>query len=292
MAARKEAAAANAGKDMARRYRPIAPRPAQPPPAPLMPAMGDAAGGGSMLWQPRKRGRQEHLLLPPVPKRERDVASSHYPPAPAWAAAGGSGGGASSSSSSHARRAPIPVERHLISRLQVPRVIKPRAARPRRTTICIDSSNIAAAAAVSKKTAREVEAELELPGALPAVVSGQHNRVHLANEGYKAMVGQPVCPWLDSVPGAGASRRINGIVVLHVRKFGPPAASSRLPPPDTACGAGAFPCAARISWECEGAIASLTVPCAVERLTGDSSGDYLFIWRFDSSRASIIYCIA
>ena len=179
----------------------------------------------------------------------------------------------------------------MISQLQVPiiRVIKPRAARPRRTTICIDSSNIAAAA-VSKKTAREVEAEMELPGALPAVVSGQHNRVHLANDAYKEMVGQPECPWLDSVPGAGASRRINGVVVLHVRRFSSPAAasSSRSPPVDTA---GAFPCTARISWDCDGAIASLTVPCAVERLAGDS-GDYLFIWRFDSGRASTIYCLA
>jgi hypothetical protein len=189
----------------------------------------------------------------------------------------------------------VPVERDLISKLQVPKVIKPRPARPLWTTICIDSSNIAVGGgvaypetvSVSNKTAGEVETELELPGALPAVVSGHHNnRVHLVNDAYKAMVGQPVCPWLDSLPGAGASRRINGVVVLDVRTFGP---APRLPN----AGSDAFPCTARITWEhgSGSAIASLTVPCTVEHLIG-RSGDYRYVWRFDSSRASTIYCIA
>lgn len=295
-----------------RRLRPIAPKPMPPPPPPMT---------GSALWrQARKRGREDHLLLPPVPKTREIIreATSSYPYHPSAAGDGAAAmvpeglltscgerlrrlslmGSAAApspwapSSSSDGGRRVFPTERDLISKLQVPRVIKPRPARPLWTTVCIDSSIIGAggggaAAAVSKKTAREVELELELPGALPAIVSGHHNRVYLANEAYKVMVGQPVCPWLDSVPGAGASRRINGVVVLDVRTFGPATCLT-----DAGSGGDAFPCTARISWEHDGdVIASLTVPCGVEHLTG-KSGDYHFIWRFDSSRASIIYCIA
>lgn len=220
------------------------------------------------------------------------VAGSSPAAALPWPAAAA----APSSSDAATTRRVFPVERDLISKLQVPKVIRPRPARPLWTTICIDSSNVAVvgsgpetAAPASNKTAREVEAELELPGALPAVVSGHRNRVHLVNDAYKAMVGQPVCPWLDALPGAGASRRINGIVALDVRTFGP---APRLPK-NAGSSSDAFPCTARITWEHGGgsAIASLTVPCAVEHLAG-GSGDYRFIWRFDSSRASIIYCIA
>ena len=184
----------------------------------------------------------------------------------------------------------FPVERDLISKLQVPKVIRTRPARPVRIIICIDCNNIvidattsAVEVAMSNKTPREVEVELELPDALPAIVSGcNNNHVYLANDAYKAMVGQPICPWLDSLPGAGPSRWINGEVVLSVGEF-----SNILHLPSTEC---AFPCTARISWEREDAKASLTVPCAVERLTSNCNG-YCFIWRFDSKKASIMYCI-
>ena len=94
----------------------------------------------------------------------------------------------------------FPVERDLISKLQVPKVIRPHPARPVRTIICIDCSNIVVDAttsvlevAMSNKTPREVEIELELPDALPAIVAGyNNNRVYLANDAYKAMVGQPI----------------------------------------------------------------------------------------------------
>ncbi|XP_062213711.1 uncharacterized protein LOC133914672 [Phragmites australis] len=303
MAQRMEKAATTS--EIMARFRPIAPKPML---APL------GATANSVLCRARKRGWQDPVP-PPAPKWQRTALS--YPPAPVWRAAG-TGAAATLTRgrclpeglllprsdedllrlslarsraspwvpSSNTRRL-FPLKRDLLSELQVPKVIAPRPARPLRTTICIDSSNVAgansvAAVALSKKTVREVEAELELADALPAVVSGRYNRVHLANDAYKAMVGQPVCPWLDSLPGAGASRRINGEVVLNVQTFSP---ASRLPN-----AGGAFPCTARISWELDEAITSLTVPCAVERLTG-SSGDYHFIWRFDSTRASIIYCL-
>ncbi|CAD6204178.1 unnamed protein product [Miscanthus lutarioriparius] len=259
------------------------------PPTPVFPAAVGGAGAASMVPTRGRRfmpmpegllaGCEERLRrLSLVAGSPAAAAASPWPPAP----------------SSDATRRAVPVERDLISKLQFPKVIKPRPARPLWTTICIDSSNIAVGGgvaypetvSVSNKTAREVETELELPGALPSVVSGHHNnRVHLVNDAYKAMVGQPVCPWLDSLPGAGASRRINGIVALDVRTFGP---APCLPN----AGSDAFPCTARITWEHGGgsAMASLTVPCTVEHLIG-RSGDYRYVWRFDSSRASIMYCI-
>ncbi|OEL28328.1 hypothetical protein BAE44_0010652, partial [Dichanthelium oligosanthes] len=171
----------------------------------------------------------------------------------------------------------------------VPKVIRPCPAHPQRITISIDYSNIIGAnlalvVAMSKKTTREVEAELELPDTLPAIVSGHKNIcVHLTNDAFKAMVGQPLCPWLDSLLGTGVSRRINGEVVLDVWML---STSSRLPSTG-----GAFPCTMWILWECEDVIASLTVPCVFEVLT-DNSIDYCFIWRFDSSKESIMYHIA
>ncbi|OEL15156.1 hypothetical protein BAE44_0023825, partial [Dichanthelium oligosanthes] len=122
---------------------------------------------------------------------------------------------------------------------------------------------LAVMVAMSKKTAREVEAEMGLLDTLLTIVSGRNNiSVHLMNDAYKVMVGQPVCPWLDSLPGTGSLRRINGEVMLDVWRF---STTSHLP----SIG-GAFPCTARISWECEDVIASLTVPCAIKALTGNS----------------------
>jgi hypothetical protein len=94
------------------------------------------------------------------------------------------------------------------------------------------------------------------------------------------MVGQPLCVCLDALAGADASRWINGEVVLNVQTFSP---NSHLPNDGVA-----FPCTSWISWELDGAIASLIVPCLMERLIGN----YRSIWRFDSTRASTIYCLA
>jgi hypothetical protein len=89
-----------------------------------------------------------------------------------------------------------------------------------------------------KKTTREVETELELPSALPDIVSGHHNHVHLANDAYMAIVGQPACPWLPT-ERRHVKRGINGIVVLDGRAFGP---ASRL----VNDGSSAFLCTSRI----------------------------------------------
>ncbi|TVU00892.1 hypothetical protein EJB05_53670, partial [Eragrostis curvula] len=177
-----------------------------------------------------------------------------------------SGSTLSSASPPDAPMRVVPMEPDLFTKLKVPEVVTPRPGRPPRTTISIDSSNnmvgdkLAAAngVGVSKKTMKEVAAEVEHDGR-PVIASDGHNRVLLMNDAYKVMVGQPVCPWLDALPGASASRCINGTVVLNVQTF---RLTSRLPN-----ARGAFLCTARISWECDDAMASLTLLCAIERLT-------------------------
>lgn len=302
MAQHKEVTA-ETSESMELRFRPIAPKPMSSPPP------------SNMLWQAHKRSRQDYPVPSPVPKRERDAMS--YPP-PVWCATGTgepplvTRGWCMSESflpscEEHLRRLSLegssasawvpppevrpsfPVERDFISKFQVPKVIRPRPSRPLRTSICIDCSNIfdtansAVGVVMSKKTVMEVVTEMENPHGLPTIVSGyNNNRVHITNDAYKAMVGQLICPWLDFVPGVGTSRRINGEVVLSVRSFSvvPRLSSLRC----------AFPCTARISWEREDATASLTVPCTVEHLP-ENPLDYRFIWKFDRSRASIMYCI-
>lgn len=300
---------AESSEAMYQRFRPIAPKPMLSPP-PQMPIDGTIS---SSQWQAQKRSRQDYLVPSPVLKMERDAMS--YPSPPLWWATRDVEGPVVMkgwympniflpSHEEHLRRLSLegsfassmppsldaerlfPVERDLISQLQVPKVIKPCPTRPKCTTIYIECSNIVDSTwlvevAVSKKTTREVEAELELPNALPAIVSGCNNtRVHLINDAYKKMVGQPLCPWLNSLLGIRASRRISGEVVLHVQTFN---IVSCLP--STKC---VFPWTAKISWQHEDGTASLIVPCAVEHLTGNSD-DYCFIWRFDSKKSSIMY---
>uniref|UniRef100_K3XPS0 Uncharacterized protein n=1 Tax=Setaria italica TaxID=4555 RepID=K3XPS0_SETIT len=156
----------------------------------------------------------------------------------------------------------------------VPKVIEPNPTHSKRTVIYIDCSNIidstnwSVEMAASKKTPREVEVELELPDALPAIVSScNKTRVHLTNDAYKKMVGQPLCSWLDFLPGARPSRRINGEVVLYVQTF-----STMSCLPSTRC---AFPYVAKVSWQHEDTTASLIVPCGVEHLIRNSN--YSFI---------------
>ena len=48
------------------------------------------------------------------------------------------------------------------------------------------------------KKSEEVEEEVDSE-ALPGVISDSNNKVRLANSAYKKMVGQPKCPWLDSM---------------------------------------------------------------------------------------------
>ncbi|CAN6300228.1 unnamed protein product [Urochloa humidicola] len=294
---------AETSEAMEHRFRPIVPKPMPPLPMPI------GAMVSNIQWRAQKRSQRDYLVASPVSKRGREAM--FYPSPPAWWPTSGVEAPLVTrgrcmpeislpsyeehlprlslevpfASSWAPLRAPgqlFPIEHDLISKLQVPKVIKPLPTRPKRSIIRIDSTNLPVEIPVSKKTVREVKEEMELPHVLPAIVSGRNNnRVHLTNDAYKEMVEQPVCLWLDSLPGAGTSRRINGEVFLHVRTFD---TVSCLP-----IGRCAFPCTARISWDREDAIALLKVPCAVERLS-DNPDDYSFIWRFDSKSASVMYC--
>ncbi|MBA0808214.1 hypothetical protein Gohar_023971 [Gossypium harknessii] len=124
------------------------------------------------------------------------------------------------------------------------------------------------------KKREEVE-ELVESDALPAVISDSNNKVRLANSAYKEMVGQPECPWLDSVvTGEGRAlgnscKRICGEVVLHLSE-----SDSRL----TVKSKG-FSCWARIEWGSEGKKRSVKAFCEVIKLSCRSK-DYLFTWKF------------
>ncbi|CAN6300416.1 unnamed protein product [Urochloa humidicola] len=160
---------AETSEAMEQRFRPIAPKPMPPPPSPM--PIGTMVS--NIQWRAQKRSRQDYLMPSPVLKTERDVMS--YPPPPAWWATGNVEGllpmaevrgwcmpaeiflpsceedfrrlsfkGSSFASPwlpSPAVKQMFPIERDLISKLQVTKVIKPRPTRSKCTTIYIDCSN-------------------------------------------------------------------------------------------------------------------------------------------------------
>ncbi|KAH1065514.1 hypothetical protein J1N35_030501 [Gossypium stocksii] len=174
----------------------------------------------------------------------------------------------------------IPEEKDLLKQLQGPpasNIIAPQPIRPMGSIIyvgCIKENPILTPQMQVLKKREEVE-ELVESDALPAVVSDSNNKVRLANSAYKEMVGQPECPWLDSVvTGEGRAlgnscKRICGEVVLHFSE-----SDSRL----TVKSKG-FSCWARIEWGSEGKKRSVKAFCEVIKLSCRSK-DYLFTWRF------------
>ncbi|XBH90113.1 hypothetical protein VPH35_081864 [Triticum aestivum] len=255
------------------RFRRIAPKPvlASPP---------TAAVDQSQQRRSGKRGARD-LVPAPADKRLRGAPCYPFPPYRAlpWTSPLEATPVASS-------RCLFPGDRDgdLLRKPQAPKVIVPRPARPVRTTICVDASSVTGANSVKlpacRMTAEQLEAEIERD-ALPAVISGPGDRVIRANDAYKALVGQPVCPWLDSVPDdscAGASRRINGEVVLDVRWF---TSTETI----RSSAGGTFSCSSRISWERNGTLTSVAMPCDVMRFDC-GSGDHRFVWRFDTYRIS------
>ncbi|GMI77387.1 DROUGHT RESPONSE GENE [Hibiscus trionum] len=124
------------------------------------------------------------------------------------------------------------------------------------------------------KKPEEIEDDVEAE-ALPVVISDSNNKVRLANSAYKELVGQPQCPWLDSmVKGterrsmSNSCNRICGEVALNL-------SDSRVP-----LNSKGFSCWVRIEWGNEGNNkGSITTFCDVVRLSCQSK-DYLFTWRF------------
>lgn len=244
-------------------------------PKPVLASSPTNAVDQSQQRRSGKRGARD-LVPAPADKRLRGPPSYPFPPyctlpwtSPLEAAPASS-------------RCLFPDERDgdLLRKPQAPKVIAPRPARPVRTTICVDASSVTGANSVKlpacRMTAEQLEAEIERD-ALPAVISGPGDRVLRANDAYKALVGQPVCPWLDSLPddSAGASRRINGEVVLDVRRF---TSTETI----RSSAGGTFSCKSRISWERNGTLTSVAAPCDVMRFDC-GSGDYCFVWRFDTT---------
>ncbi|KAE8715633.1 NADH-ubiquinone oxidoreductase-related-like protein [Hibiscus syriacus] len=99
--------------------------------------------------------------------------------------------------------AKIPEEMDLLNQLQSPptsSVIAPQPVRlqPVGSIISVGCIKENKSLTQAPKKPEEVEKEVESE-AWPAIVSDSNNKVRLANSAYKQMVGQPECPWLDSI---------------------------------------------------------------------------------------------
>ncbi|GAB4839288.1 hypothetical protein Ancab_028815 [Ancistrocladus abbreviatus] len=184
-------------------------------------------------------------------------------------------------------------EEDLLLQLKVPnvcRVITPQPIRPIGSSIsvgCISEDPnpppLVAAADQMMKKAEEVEEEVEAE-ALPAIISDSNNRVRMANSAYKEMVGQPECPWLDSMVSGASGRRISGEVVLRLMESVSDSGSGsgsglRI------SGANGFCCWVRIEWERNGEKRGVNAFCDVVRLVCVSK-DYVLIWRFHTREVS------
>ncbi|GAB2293854.1 hypothetical protein Dimus_028065 [Dionaea muscipula] len=124
--------------------------------------------------------------------------------------------------------------------------------------------------AKERQRAEEVEEAMESEE-LPAIISDSNNKVRMTNSAYKEMVGQPECPWLDSMLSSGGccGRRISGEVVIHdATETGLPISSAKR-----------FSCWVRIEWERKGEKRWIDAFSEVMRLRCDSK-DYLFTWKF------------
>ncbi|KAK7310773.1 hypothetical protein RJT34_08490 [Clitoria ternatea] len=178
----------------------------------------------------------------------------------------------------------IPEEKDLLQQLQKPvsnNVIAPQPIRPIGSCIsvvCISEDSALPCVAQTPKKPQEVEEEIESE-ALPAVISDSNNRVRMANSAYKEMLGQPECPWLESMMvnggegqlqcGGSSCKRISGEVTLHLCDSNIPTSSN------------GFSCWVRIEWESgQNKKKSLVNAfCDVVKLACESR-DYLFTWRF------------
>ncbi|RDX63016.1 hypothetical protein CR513_58597, partial [Mucuna pruriens] len=170
----------------------------------------------------------------------------------------------------------VPEERDLLQQLQKPvsnNVIAPQPVRPIGSSIslvCISEDSTLSPVPQTPKRPHQVEEEAESE-TLPAVITDSNHRVRMANSAYKEMVGQPLCPWLESmVKGADGNlqcKRISGEVTLNL-------CDSTIP-----TSANGFSCWVRIEWQRENKKNCVNAFCDVTKLACESR-DYLFTWRF------------
>lgn len=175
----------------------------------------------------------------------------------------------------------VPEEKDLLKQLQgstTTRVIAPQPVRPIGSTIkvgCINMGTVLGLHPVQEDVKRPEEVEEEVESEpLPAVVSDSNNKVRLANSAYKEMVGQPECPWLDSMEPRLRCKRISGEIMLHL--LDPWVPGSTL---------NGFSCWVRIEWGSNEKKSSVNAFCDVMRLSCESK-DYVFTWRFHTRKAS------
>ncbi|KAI3758564.1 hypothetical protein L6452_06131 [Arctium lappa] len=172
--------------------------------------------------------------------------------------------------------ADVPEEKDLLAQLQKPTtdVISPRPIRliPSTVTIRAIKDDTCLVQVLKKAAAEEVEKELESQ-VLPAFVSDSNNQVRLVNSAYKEMVGQPECPWLESMMTVGvACKSICGEVVLNLEQ--------------DVSGSGGFSCWARIEWGMNGKKKKLVNAFGEAMRLKCESKDYKFAWRFHTREAS------
>ncbi|RYR55657.1 hypothetical protein Ahy_A06g030843 isoform A [Arachis hypogaea] len=164
----------------------------------------------------------------------------------------------------------IPEEKDLLQQLQ----------RPVGSSISVGCINEDATMAIQDqnlKRKQEVEDEVETE-TLPAIITDSKNRVRMVNSSYKELVGQPECPWLESmvtsIQCGSSNKRISGEVALQV-------CDDSIKIPDSSSSNG-FSCWVRIEWQssedqrkkfCVNAFCDVTKLCCESR-------DYVFSWRF------------
>ncbi|KAK7383231.1 hypothetical protein VNO78_28905 [Psophocarpus tetragonolobus] len=170
----------------------------------------------------------------------------------------------------------VPEERDLLQQLQKPvsnNVIAPQPVRPIGSSIsvvCISEDSTLPPAAQTPKKPHQVEQEVESE-TLPVVVSDSNHRIRMANSAYKEMMGQPLCPWLETTVNGGDGnlqcKRISGEVTLRLCDSNIPISSN------------GFSCWVRIEWQGQHKKNCVNAFCDVMKLSCESR-DYLFTWRF------------
>ncbi|MED6198509.1 hypothetical protein PIB30_066973 [Stylosanthes scabra] len=224
----------------------------------------------------------------------------------------------------------IPEEKDLLQQLQRPMaatataaaatnnnvvVVAPQPVRPVGSSISVGCINEDTAKMgiqdQNLKRKQEVEDEVESE-TLPAIITDSKNRVRMVNSSYKELVGQPECPWLESmvtsIHQCGSSSSSASAASSTASSLPSPMSSSSSSPrsnksrisgevtlqvcddsvkiPDSSSSNG-FSCWVRIEWQqkssedhnhqrkkiCVSAFCDVTKLCCEYR-------DYVFSWRF------------
>ncbi|KAH7439454.1 hypothetical protein KP509_04G061700 [Ceratopteris richardii] len=148
------------------------------------------------------------------------------------------------------------------------RIIVPEPRRPACSVISVETTTAISNAELELKYSSEhVESQLEASN-LPGLIADLLNVVRWVNTAYKAMVGQPECPWLTSTVHS-CSPTIAGAVLLSSNVDIPTSASS-------------FSGRVNVKWtrRSSGHPTSMTLPCDVTAF-GTEHSRRMLAWQFD-----------